>query len=251
MFIICFLSVLLIPSVAEAWGPLTHVYLGNQILNLGMAAVPAGIYSIIKRYRKDFLCGNLSADIIIGKSFQCKEGNSHSWKMAWQLLMAAKTKRQQAFAYGYMSHLSADTVVHNLEKTGLPFRHSFLEVKSESIIDKKYRKMLKELDRVMQKRHDVFLEDYLESAFFSFRTNRKIFKSMLILSRLSNCAPVSNFIDNRFPYKIPVVDIFKFQQESLNRMIELLNNGKKSEVLKKSPARRYNGLTIKALREAS
>lgn len=251
MFIIFFLSILLIPSVAEAWGPLTHVYLGNQILNLGMAAIPAGIYSIIKKYRNDFIYGNLSADIIIGKSFQGKEGNSHSWKMAWQLLKAAKTRRQQAFAYGYMSHLSADTVVHNLEKTSFPFRHSFLEVKSESIIDKKYRKMMKELDKAMQERNDGFLEDYLKSAFFSFRTNRKIFKSVLALSRLSNCSPVSGFIDNRFPYAIPVVDIFKFQQESLDRMIELLNNGKEAKVLKKSPAKRYNGLTIKALQRAS
>ena len=48
---------------------------------------------------------------------------------------------------------------------------------------------------------------------------------------------MSNFIDKRFPYEIPAEDIYDFQQESLSRMVELLRNGKDSEVLKKNPAK--------------
>ncbi len=245
--VIFIISFLFVPAAAEAWGPLTHVYLGSQIVNLGMSVVPGAIYALIKKYKDDFIYGNLGADIIIGRSFQGREGNSHSWDFAWSLLRGAKTKPQKAFAYGYLTHLCADTVVHNLDKTGLPFRHSFLEVKSESIIDKKYRKMLKELNRFMYDRHDVFLEDKLESLFFSFRTNKKIFKSLLVLSRLPNCSPVSHFIDNRFPYQIPVVDIYKFQLESLSRMFELLKNGEDSKVLQENPAKMVNGRALKIL----
>ncbi len=240
MFIfICVISILLIPSVSEAWGPLTHVYLGNQVLDAGSAAVPAAIYSLIRKFKNDFLYGNLSADIIFGRSFQTKEKNSHNWDIAWRLFNAAKTKRQKAFAYGYLTHLSADTVVHNLEKSVLPFKHSFLEVKSESLIDKKYRKALKGFDKHMQKKHDLFLEDNIESVFFSFKTNKNIFKSFLMLSKVPNYSPVSNFIDKRFPYEIPVVNIYEFQQESLTRMLELLKNGRNSRVIKKNPAKRY------------
>ncbi|HDO25701.1 MAG TPA: hypothetical protein ENG95_03525, partial [Nitrospirae bacterium] len=177
LVVIFFISFLLIPSVAEAWGPLTHVYLANEVINMGMSVIPAGVYSILKRYKKDFLYGNLCADMIFARRFQPDEKNTHNWGLAWRLFEAAKTKRQKAFAYGYLSHLSADTVVHNLEKSFLPFKHTLLEVKSESLIDKKYRKLLKTIDRPLQKRHDGFLEDYLESVFFSFRTNRKLFKS--------------------------------------------------------------------------
>lgn len=238
IFIVCFLTILLIPSVAEAWGPLTHVYLSSQVLNLGVSVVPAGIYSLIKKFRSDFLYGNLSADIILGKKFQEKEKNSHNWNIAWKLFDAAKTKRQKAFAYGYLTHLSADTVVHNLDMSLLPFKHSLLEVKSDSLVDKKYRKMLKVLDKPLQKKHDVFLEDKLESVFFSFKTNKRIFKGFLALSKLPNYSPVSNFIDKRFPYEIPVKDIYNFQHESLVRMLELLKNGQNSRVLKKNPAKR-------------
>ncbi|MEW6601944.1 MAG: zinc dependent phospholipase C family protein, partial [Nitrospirota bacterium] len=96
---------LLIPSLADAWGPLTHIYLGYQVIDFGAALVPAGIYAIIKKYRNDFLYGNLSADIILGRRFQTFETNSHSWDIAWKLLGSSKTDRQKAFAYGYLMHL--------------------------------------------------------------------------------------------------------------------------------------------------
>lgn len=240
MFIlICMLSIILMPSIADAWGPLTHVYLGYQVLDIGAALIPAGIYSILKKYRHDFLYGNLSADIILGRRFQTFETNSHNWHIAWKLFGSAKTDRQRAFAYGYLTHLCADTVVHNLEKARIPFSHPLLEIKSDSIIDKKYRRVLKRLDKTMQKKNDIFLEKRLESLFFSFKTNKRIFKSFLVLSRLPNYSPVSSFIDNRFPYEITVGDIYNFQQESMNRMFELLNNGKDSEVLKEHPLGRY------------
>ncbi len=229
------MSLLLIPSIADAWGPLTHLYLGHQVLDLGAALVPAGVYSIIKKYKNDFLYGNLSADIILGRRFHEHDKNSHNWDNAWKLFEAAKTNRQKAFAYGYLTHLCADTVVHNLEKTRVPFKHSMLEVKADSIVDKKYRRTLKNLDKVMQKKNDIFMEDKLESLFFSFKTNKRIFKGVLFLSRLPNYAPISNFIDDRFPYEIPVMDIYSFRRESFTRMLELLNNGKDSEVLKKHP----------------
>jgi hypothetical protein len=221
-YVALILSILLIPSLADAWGPLTHLYLGYQLIDVGAALLPAGIYAILKKYRNDFLYGNLSADIIFGKRFQVFQSSS-------------KTDRQKAFAYGYLTHLCADTVVHNLKPNGVPFSHSLLEIKSDSMVDKKYRRMLRRLDKAMQKKNDVFLEKRVESIFFSFKTNRRIFKGYLMLSRLPNYSPLSNFIDHRFPYEITVGDIYNFQKESLNRMFELLNNGEDSDVLKKHP----------------
>ena len=239
LILLSVLGILLIPSIADAWGPLTHVYLGYQIFDTCAALIPAGIYTILKKYRNNFLYGNLSADIILGRRFQGLEKNSHNWNIAWKLLNDSVTDRQKAFAYGYLMHLCADTVVHNLKRNRIPFSHSLLEVKSDSIVDKKYRRVLKNLDKYMQKKNDVFLESKLESLIFSFKTNKRIFKGILVLSRLQNYTPVSNFIDNRFPYEITVGDIYKFQQESLRCMLELLNDGMDSAVLKKHPLGRY------------
>ncbi len=236
MFILSIvLSLVLLPSLAEAWGPLTHVYLANQVLELGVSTLPAGIYALIKRYGKDFLYGNISADIIFGKRFQGLEKNSHSWDIAWRLFESASTDRQRSFAYGYLTHLCADTVAHNLRYPVLPFTHPILEIRSDSLVDKRYRKIFKTLDKPMQRRHDRFLEKTLESVFFSFKTNRRLFKGFLVLSKFSNYQAVSQFIDRRFPYEIPVKNINKFQEESLQRMLELLINGRDSKVLQESP----------------
>jgi len=237
--VVLFLSVLFIPSFAHAWGPLTHVYLGYQVLDIGAALIPVGVYRILKKYKNDFLYGNVSADIIFGRRFQGDDKNTHDWQIAWKILDAARTDRQKAFAYGYLTHLCADTVVHNLKKSRMPFSHPILEVKADSIVEKKYRTALKNLDKVMQKRHDIFLEDNLDSLLFSFKTNRRIFKGVLLLSRLPNYAPLSNFIDDRFPYEIPVMKIYNFRQESLARMLELLNNGRDSAVQQEHPLGRY------------
>jgi hypothetical protein len=232
---------MLVPLSAEAWGPYTHLYLGQQLISSGMYIVPAGVYALIKEHKGDFLYGNLSADIILGKRFQRLEKNSHSWGVAWKLFKAANTKPQKAFAYGYLAHLSADTVIHNIDKASFPFKHSFLEIKSDSLIEGKYKKILKEIDKSVQKRNDIFLEHVLDSGVFSFRTNRRIFKGFLFLSRVHNYKPVSDFIDKRFSTKIPAADIHNFHQESLDRMFELLRNGKNSKMLHKTPLRKYRG----------
>ncbi len=239
LFLICFLSIFFIPSIAEAWGSLTHVYLGTQLLEIGAPLIPVGVYSILKKYKNDFLYGNLSADILMGRRFQSIEKNSHDWSIAWNMINTARSDRKKAFAYGYLMHLCADSVVHNLDTFKQPFSHSWIELKSDSIVDKKYRRIMKQLDKVMQKKNDLFMEKRLESQFFSFKTNKRIFKGILMLSKLPNYSPVSKFIDNRVPYDIRDVDINDFQRESLARMCALLTHGKDSEVLKEHPLGKY------------
>ena len=150
LILVCFLSILFIPSIAEAWGPLTHVQLGYQLLDIGASLIPVSIYSILKKYKSDFLYGNLSADIYMGRRFQDVENNSHDWNIAWKMLGAARSDRRKAFAYGYLMHLCADSVVHNLDNSKLRFSHSLIELKSDSIVDKKYRRVMKRFDKVMQ-----------------------------------------------------------------------------------------------------
>ncbi|MBI4826951.1 MAG: zinc dependent phospholipase C family protein [Nitrospirae bacterium] len=209
------------------------------MLDLGIAAVPSGIYAILKKNAKDYLYGNLSADIIVGRKYQESGKNTHSWEIGLRLLDAAKTARQKAFAYGYLSHLSADTVVHNLSESWLPFSHSIIEIKAESLVDRRYRRELRSLDDEIQQRHDPVLEEMLERVFFSFKTNKKIFRGMLFISRFPNYKHVSRFINNRFPNEVPVSDIYKYKEESLKKIIEILTHGSASDVVKEHPLGRH------------
>jgi hypothetical protein len=228
-------SFLLIPAAAFAWGPLTHIYLGNELYSLG-SLLPAGIIEIIRRYRKDYIYGNLMADIIVGKKYLPDHKNSHNWDFAFGLLEAAETKQQKAFVYGYMSHLAADTVAHNIytaDKKNL--RHTLLEMKADTIIDKKYWQLAMDIDQRIQIRNDIFLENTLHRFIFSFKTNKRIFKGMVFLT-IFYPERIGDFIDRNLVTSLPVREtIEKLQQDSLDKIIDLFQNWENSEVVKVNP----------------
>ncbi len=234
--VLLILSFLFIPSVVFAWGPLTHVYLGNEIFSLA-SLLPASVYAVIRKYRHDFLYGNLMADIIIGKKFLPKDKNPHSWDVGLSLLDSARTQQQKAFVYGYVSHLAADTVAHgSFTNTKRNIGHTLVELRADSMIDKKYWIQAVTIDRKVQTRNDLFLEQSLESAFFSFKTNKRIFRGMLLLSCF-NKERVGNFIQRNAvdPTALTRNNIQRLQMESVNRMADVLCNGRDSEVVHKSP----------------
>lgn len=229
------LSFLLLPTLALAWGPLTHIYLGNELYSLA-SLLPAGIYEIIRRYRKDFIYGNIMADIIVGKKYLPAHKNSHNWDFAFDLLNATETKQQKAFVYGYLSHLAADTIAHNIytaDKKNIG--HTLFELKADCIIDKKYWLQAMEIDRKIQTRNDLFLEHFLERFIFSFKTNKRILKGMVYLS-VFNQERIGDFIDKNLVTALPLREtIEKLHQESLDQILDLFRNWENSDVIKVNP----------------
>jgi len=235
--LLVFIGFLLVPSLSYAWGPLTHMYLGNEILSLS-SLLPAPVYSLIKRYKDDFLYGNIIADIVLGKKYLPQDKSSHTWKFGFQLLDQAKNRQQKAFVYGYLCHLAADTVAHELltrEKKNI--RHTFYELKADSLVKKKYWFQAIAIRRKVQRRNDMFLESSLDRLFFSFKTNKRIFKSFIFMT-LFTPKSMSNLIDRSlFITSIPEKDdIKKLREESLIRSIDVLQKGIHSSVLQKSPS---------------
>ncbi len=235
MFLRLFLVIffILIPSFAFAWGPLTHTYLGNEIYYFG-ALLPAWLLNLLKRYRGDFLYGNIMADIILAKNLLPLEKNSHSWEVGFGLLESAKKSSEKAFSFGYISHLAADTVAHSIYTRRKNIRHTFIELRSDSLIHKKYWVQAVGIDRVIQHRNDKFLEQSLERAVFSFKTNKRIFKGILFLSGF-NKKGFGEFIDRNLLMPVKREEIKKLHAESLDSIVDVLRYGDRSVVLKKNP----------------
>jgi len=136
--ILACLFVALLPDQALAWGPGVHLALGNTVLsNLG--CLPPLLATIISRHREAFLYGSLSADIFIGKGTRIKPGHSHNWVTGFKLLKSAGNTRVAAYAYGYLTHLTADVVAHNYfvpnalasMKSGSKLSHVYVEAQAD------------------------------------------------------------------------------------------------------------------------
>ncbi len=234
--VVLVIAFLCIPAAAFAWGPLTHIYLGSELFSLS-PLLPAGLFEIIRRYRKDFLYGNLMADIVIGKKYMPDHKSSHSWNVGFSLMRAATTDQQKAFVYGYLSHLAADTVAHNTYTADRKnLGHTVMEMKADSIIDKKYWLQAMAIDRKIQARNDLFLEHTLDRFIFSFKTNKRILKGMVMLS-VFNQERIGDFIDRNLVTSLPDREkIENLHQESLDKIIDLFQNWKDSDVVRESPS---------------
>ncbi len=236
MLVIFFLIAyfLLIPSTVFAWGPLTHIYLGSEIYYFA-SLLPPAVAALIRRYRQDFLYGNLMADIVLAKKYMPDKRNSHNWDVAADLTEAASNDAEKVFSMGYMSHLAADTVAHGTLTAGTKnLGHAFLELGADSMIDRGYWFQALDIDKKVQARNDALMERCLDVVVFSFRTNKKFFKGALALSCINGEGLAGMFSTSSARKKKRNL-IEGLHEESLDRIIDVLSNGTRSEVLKKNP----------------
>ncbi len=224
LVLLSFLSLFFIPQDAFAWGPLTHIYLGNEIFYLS-TILPAHLFYLIRRHRDDFLYGNIVADIILAKGLLPPEKNSHNWSVGFEMLNKAGSDSEKAFVYGYLCHLASDTVAHEDLVSRIGLTHTVLELKADRLIDSRYWFEAVTINRTIQKRNDKFLKDCLERALFSFKTNKRLFKGLMYLSILLRISQT--------PSPLWSKEIKRLHEESIERMIDILINGEASRVTQK------------------
>ncbi|MDH4100953.1 MAG: zinc dependent phospholipase C family protein, partial [Nitrospirota bacterium] len=207
------------------------------------AMLPGALYLLLKNHRADFLYGNVSADIIIGKQLVAFELHCHNWTVARQFLENAEDDRQRAFAYGYLAHLAADTVAHNhfipkyllIASKTKNFGHSFWEMRADALIDKRYRRIAEELGTDVKEYHDPLLERTLTRAIFSYKTNRRVFTSLLYLSKLRQWELMTSFFTSYSTTPLPKEEMERFHQESLERMAAILTDPYDSPIASLDP----------------
>lgn len=185
------LFIFFLPEVSYAWGPVTHIKLGLDILSNPI--IPPIIFHLINEFPYYFLYGNISADVILWKNKIKYSKHCHNWNTGFEILKRADTDRLRAFAYGYLSHLSADIIAHNFfipqemllhypHKKG---KHIPWEIRYDRWIDGDAWEILKKISEEVDTSCDELLKDMLERRFFSYNTNKRIFTAFLTFQRLN------------------------------------------------------------------
>jgi len=178
---------LLVPDAVWAWGPGTHVALGEAVLS-ALYLLPPAVQALLERYPLHFLYGSIAADISFAKKYVPEGRHCHNWHVGEEILDAADTARMRSLGYGYLAHLAADTIAHNLfvprqlllTSTTQAMGHTYWEHRMDMHMGEEYLTKAKRL--VMDNDHeeaDALFDEVLSRTIFSFRTNRRIFRGMI------------------------------------------------------------------------
>lgn len=101
----------LLPLPALAFGPITHVELGLDVL--ARAADLGAMGALAASHPRCFLQGTLGPDRELAKNLASYEKHSHNWSRFFKLFTEASQDRHRAFFLGCLCHLAADVVSHH------------------------------------------------------------------------------------------------------------------------------------------
>jgi len=223
------LVLLLLPDSSFAWGPGFHLQLGTTVLN-SLHLLPASVAALIGNFPNDFLYGSISADITLGKKYTGYLLHCHRWHIGKKLLEKGVTDSQKACAYGYISHLAADTISHcyyvplSIMRSyqSIVLKHAYWEVRFDSFtpaeIWEKGRRVA--LDHFQE--NDELLRREISNTLFSFGTNKKIFNSILLVTRLEKWQQLITAMHEVSRFQLDEEEIAEFTRLSQQAVLETI-----------------------------
>lgn len=263
LFIFAATLFMLLPAECFAWGPATHLEFAGRALE-SLALLAPLVKKLLSKHADDFLYGSLAADITLGKDLKGYTYNCHNWNVGLDLYHhRAQTPAQKAFMLGYLGHLSADTISHNFFipyklirswRTKI-FKHVYWEMLMDLSVPDKYKEPMHRFKGEDFHEHDQLLQNHLKRTVFSFKTNKKIYKGLLVLQRAQNYKKIALKLANKTTWKILDEDIVNYKRLAGRAVLDFLKNLENSYVLQADPTGKLKMLfaadTVKQLRRAS
>ncbi|MDT8341733.1 MAG: zinc dependent phospholipase C family protein [Longimicrobiales bacterium] len=223
-----------IPEPAFAWGPGTHVALGELVLG-SLYLLPPAVRAVLQRYPIHFLYGNVAADISFAKKYVPEGRHCHNWHVGEEIAEeAARTSEaMRAVALGYLAHLAADTVAHNLyvprrlllTSTTAAVGHTYWEHRMDVHVGEEYLGKARRL--VFQNDHseaDALFDKVLSSTLFSFRTNRRLFRGMIQVQGDDRWIGVFDRILRRSRFDVPEALVHRYLALSYDSVVDYLRS---------------------------
>jgi zinc dependent phospholipase C len=245
--ILSFVFVLLLPHSAFAWGPATHLEIATAVLN-DAAGLAIPLRALLENFPYDFLYGNISADIVVGKNLVEELKHCHHWKMGFKLLRKAQNDPQKAFAYGYLSHLAADTVAHNQFIPEMMLRsfstnilrHIYWELRFDALADKKTWQLPKKILKELDPENDLLLDSIIEDSPLSFKTNKKIFSGLHSIQSFEHWHTMLTLLTVSSKWSLDREDREKYFNASIDSVKDFLLNQHGAACCKKDPTGKHS-----------
>ena len=251
MACIALVAIAATPSVAHAWTPGTHIFLGEAIIR-SLSLLPASTAEIIAAFPYDFLYGSIAADTSIAKKYAAAGRHCHSWNVGLEIYDEAGPEPMRAFALGYLAHLAADTVAHNyfvphqlaITSTTTALGHSYWESRIDTHLGERFSRRAREIILLDHSESDGHLDRILSPTIFSTTTNRRIFRGMVYVTDTESWQRIFQMVSEKSRWDLANAEVSAYMVRSYDYIIDLLNHFDSAEPYNLDPA----GLL--ALREA-
>lgn len=243
LFVLAGLVVLSAAPAAWAWGPATHIHIAQDVLaNLGL--LPAALAALLAKHRLSYLYGCIAADVVFAKRLSRVKQFCHHWSTGFQLLNKSRDdERLEAFAYGYLSHLAADTVAHGkyvprqtlMTGGSINVGHLLWELRAEALADPQAWACFRELRKTDHAPEHRLLAYQLKGTFLPFALNRRLFDGMNSASLHPSHRQTLDVIESlsRFPLCPKLVE--DYREECVDRTLSLLSEQTDCPVLREDP----------------
>ncbi|HEY5641006.1 MAG TPA: zinc dependent phospholipase C family protein, partial [Dehalococcoidia bacterium] len=232
-FVAIVAMVLLWPEHAHAWGPVTHLIHGSHVLD-SLSTAPAVLQEILAAHRVAYLYGCIAPDIMHAKRYtRTVYTHCHCWRVGWQVVAAARTDRERAFAHGYLSHLVGDVHSHNhfvpvrLVTTydALGMGHVYWEARFDAAQHGAPWQLVRHVLSRPTADLDDLVERTVERTLFSFRTNKRIFSSLLLVQQLDRWQQLVREVGRRSRHRIDDEEVERFNGQCVDAIRDLLHHG--------------------------
>ena len=239
---------LLSPERLFAFGPATHILLGEHLLG-SLHLLPAALGDLLRAYPMSFLYGNVAADISFAKKYVPAGRHSHYWHVGEEILAGARNDRLRAAGYGYLCHLAADTIAHNyfvprqlmLTSSTKALGHSYWEHRLDVELGEGFTGRAREV--VVEYDHaeaDNLFDSVLSGTIFSFQTNRRIFRGMVRFQDNDRWHNVFNRVLERSRWDLHTGDVDDYLSRSFDSMVDYLLRRRASLAAARDPIGDFN-----------
>jgi hypothetical protein len=221
---------LAVPLEVAAWGPGTHVALGEMVLG-ALYLLPPGVRMLLERYPIHFLYGSIAADISFAKKYVPEGRHCHNGHVGEEVHDEAGNDALRAVGLGYLAHLAADTVAHNLfvprqlllTSTTAAVGHAYWEHRMDIHVGEDYLGKVSRL--VTHHDHsdaDALFDRVLSATIFSFDTNRRIFRGMMRVQGDERWQVVFDQILRNSRYDVPQATVQRYLSLSFDYVMDYL-----------------------------